>query len=662
MLCILALQGFFYFTNLLPNQSSFLPHSLCRTSYSTQWGSFYGPSWWFIHSVSLAKMGSPPYRVKAVFDYKSPHEDDLSFSLGQIITVTDEEDVDWYYGEYDHEGVKKQGLFPRNFVEMYEPTTPPRPSRPARAKKEVEATPTQQEPALPKEFVESAPATDQPKPSHVGAPLEALAQAAGLGIAGAPADSEDDQPDPSVEEATPARTAARTEPREPPEKKPANVASLRSPAGPQSTQQSIGGSFKDRIAAFNKPAAPPVAPQKPGNLSQAGSAGFVKKPYVAPPPSRNAYVPPPKDNPYAPQKRAPEAESAGPSQASVEPLSANTQEEVAAADTGEEQPKPTKLKDRIALLQKQQLEQAARHAEAAQKKEKPKKPPKKTTSQHSETLSPPPAGEEEHVDDTLSQDDAGGPRAPPKPARRKSKIEDAQDTGAGAVPREFLSDTNDADQSAGGDTEEGGDLTMTHVDSHARRREDEPVLASPDPSIKEALQEQVEGESEEAAIPEGSDQEEDIDPEIKRRMEIRERMAKMSGGMGMAGMFGPPGGMPGMASKKPKQTSAGGAEPINEGPNTDPDNESRQPVPIMALPGMSFPSRQKVQSPEVEEEVSSQSPPANIPPSPEEPGSVEGSDYSEAEKVAEVGSPDQGADVQEKSSKPLSGKQWDRIR
>ena len=38
----------------------------------------------------------------------------------------------------------------------------------------------------------------------------------------------------------------------------------------------------------------------------------------------------------------------------------------------EEQPKPTSLKERIALLQKQQMEQASRHADAAQKKEKVK--------------------------------------------------------------------------------------------------------------------------------------------------------------------------------------------------------------------------------------------------------------------------------------------------
>ncbi|KAF2801482.1 uncharacterized protein BDZ99DRAFT_342350, partial [Mytilinidion resinicola] len=53
----------------------------------------------------------------AVYDYSSPHEDDLSFRQGQIITVTEQEDEDWYSGEYtDGAGAKQEGLFPRNFV------------------------------------------------------------------------------------------------------------------------------------------------------------------------------------------------------------------------------------------------------------------------------------------------------------------------------------------------------------------------------------------------------------------------------------------------------------------------------------------------------------------------------------------------------------------
>ncbi|KFY15231.1 hypothetical protein V491_05733, partial [Pseudogymnoascus sp. VKM F-3775] len=43
-------------------------------------------------------MPAPPFKVKAVYEYTSPHEDDLHFPNGQIITVTEEEDDDWYSG------------------------------------------------------------------------------------------------------------------------------------------------------------------------------------------------------------------------------------------------------------------------------------------------------------------------------------------------------------------------------------------------------------------------------------------------------------------------------------------------------------------------------------------------------------------------------------
>ena len=33
-----------------------------------------------------------PFRVKAVYEYTSPHEDDLNFPVGQIITVNEQED------------------------------------------------------------------------------------------------------------------------------------------------------------------------------------------------------------------------------------------------------------------------------------------------------------------------------------------------------------------------------------------------------------------------------------------------------------------------------------------------------------------------------------------------------------------------------------------
>ena len=84
-------------------------------------------------------MSAPPFKVKAVYDYNSPHDDDLKFVTGQIITVTEEEDDDWYVGEStDEAGEKQDGLFPKNFVERHEPAPPPRPQRAPRPPKQPE--------------------------------------------------------------------------------------------------------------------------------------------------------------------------------------------------------------------------------------------------------------------------------------------------------------------------------------------------------------------------------------------------------------------------------------------------------------------------------------------------------------------------------------------
>ena len=280
-------------------------------------------------------MAAPSFRVKAVFDYSSPHDDDLSFPNGQIIVVTDEEDESWYYGEYtDDGGTKHQGLFPRNFVERYEPTTPPRPSRAPRPKKEAEAAAvTKPEPVLAAQEQQDE-ADTQPA---AGAPLPSNEKA-------------DEITPPREEEAPPTALKGKSPESFPPASisKQGNKPSV--PVVPKPAPQSPEGP-------------PPVAPIKPGGLGPGGSS-FVKKPFVPPPPSRNAYVPPPREPP--PQKIYRREEN--PSIAG-QPFQDTEVPSRAAEGEAEDQPKPTSLKERIALLQKQQLEQASKHTEAAQKKE-----------------------------------------------------------------------------------------------------------------------------------------------------------------------------------------------------------------------------------------------------------------------------------------------------
>ena len=543
-------------------------------------------------------MAAPPFRVKAVYDYSSPHDDDLSFPNGQIINVTDEEDADWYYGEYtDSQGNPKQGLFPKNFVERYEPTTPPRPSRTARPKKETE-------PPVPSQVTASA------------AVPEAEDNIGSQGVSSPPSVpvSKEDEPKSST-------NAERSLPVLNPSPAPApEVSSSTTPAKPTIKPVPSGpskavspttagkpsiGSFRDRIAAFNKPATPPVAPMKPGGLGQSGGSAFVKKPYVAPPPSRNAYVPVPREPP--PQKIYRREEDPDVGSNNTEAASAPNPPSFSTntGDLEEDQPKPTSLKDRIALLQKQQMEQAARHAEVAQKKEKPKRPPKRQTDPHPTAGAAGNDGEADNHERPNNEDstrhqagesslDDHPPRARSS-TRRGSKSKEA--TPVASPTRLYHNDPNDADQSGAGDTEDGGDVSTGREDEDERPRPNIPVgsqriphLPRREPEAKAEEDAEEEGENDEDE--EEDEEDEEIDPEVKRKMEIRERMAKMSGGMGMAGMFGPPGGMP-FLPKKPKTSGSSAKEAHHEQSSSGAEYTLTRNQPLMALPGM-----QRVKSPE----------------------------------------------------------------
>ncbi|RDW90695.1 SH3 domain protein [Aspergillus mulundensis] len=524
-------------------------------------------------------MSSSPFTVKAVFEYASDHEDDLNFAIGQIITVTAVEDDEWYFGEYISEsGSKVEGIFPKNFVERYEPPAPPRPTRPSRPRKEPEAV-APPEPATvespvaearpfdPEEEVTPPPPETRAVPPPPQSPPVAVEQSPIL-------ESAPPKPAPAP---APAAPAVQSPAEELSEHAPAPAPAPKfasKPPPPAVAEKPTGSSFKDRIAAFNKTAAPPIAPFKPGGYS---SQSFIKKPFVAPPPSKNAYVPPPRETPAVPYKREEDPEVRD-RPAPEPPVSESRPAPAESAEEGaEDQPKPTSLKERIALLQKQQMEQAARHAEAAQKKEKPKRPLK----QRSET-------QEEGLTTAELAPEAPGS---PEPGRDHS-VETLKGANAPAVPaahpaiQDLTSDTNDADDSAAADTEDADEASTGREDSDDRsraqvQREPPAQNLTEEHEGREGAKEHNQHESEE----EEEDAEEDIDPEVRRKMELRERMAKMSGGMGMMGFFGPPGGMPtsGAASRKPKAPAQAERE---SGETETAATPSAPPVPVMALPGM----------------------------------------------------------------------------
>lgn len=499
----------------------------------------------------------PNFKVKAVYEYSSPHEDDLSFPAGQIITVTEEEDAEWYVGEYiDDSGTKHDGLFPKNFVEKYEPEPPPRPNRASRHKPleqpAVHAAPPT--PEIPQQ--ETAPAhheeSEPPKPQPPPVAIPAGSKSHMSPVSGDPSHSLR-SPDASSE--PPA--ASKPAPAEPAAAGPAKKA-----PPPVAAKSS---SFRDRIAAFNQPAAAPIQPFKPGG---GAPQSFIKKPFVAPPPSRNAYVPPPRETPQVKTYRREEdpeiAERQAQDQENAERAGLAGHGAAPANEVEEEdQPKPMSLKERIAFLQKQQQEQAARAA--ALHKEKPKKPPmKKRTESHE--------GRVEEGDGAALEKVASGDSRERASMERPPRSSHGMKSPDHLHNRELLSDANDADQSGAGETEDAeGTSTSVEEDEERTKHAIPRATAAPSKEPDVGDEEDVEEEEEE---------EDEMDAETRRKLELRERMAKMSGGMGMAGMFG--GGLP-MGSLPPKKK-----KPVEKKSTGDSDEYAmpQQRVPMFAMPGM----------------------------------------------------------------------------
>ncbi|KAF4552888.1 Variant SH3 domain-containing protein 2 [Elsinoe fawcettii] len=503
---------------------------------------------------------SAPFKVKAVFEYNSPHDDDLSFPNGQVITVTEEEDADWYVGEYtDDQGRQQSGLFPKNFVEKYEPEIPSRPTRQSRPKGNVQSPPTQSaefaaddEDAAPPPPVESKPA-----PAPVSQP-EPVAEK---------------PPPPAREEPRAAPTPAGDTPLK--AEQPASSTPSKGPPPPVAAKSS---SFKDRIAAFNKSADAPVLPFKP---SGSGSNYGIKKPFVAPPPSRNAYVPPPKPEPVQKLYRREEdpeiAERLAEDRAAAETAGLASSQDLGAAEGEEEEdaPKPQSLKDRIALLQKQQMEQAQRRADAAGK-EKPKRPQKKRTESSEQFAAEEEAPEESEKSLPIrtSQDIPDQPQIP------RTRTLSPAPMSPTVREHDILSDGNEADQSAAGETTEANEDTSDPEEPERQRSI--PQVARSQRAPAAPTQEADVGDEEDTT--EGQSEEDEMDEETRRKLELRERMAKISGGMGMAGMFGP---QPGMAIAPPRQKSTKSKEPRERKQSEDtPASPPQVPRAMVPVPGM----------------------------------------------------------------------------
>lgn len=503
----------------------------------------------------MASQG-PPFKVRAIFDYESNHDDDLTFVTGEIITVISVEDDDWYLGGYTDKvtGEKREGIFPMNFVEKIVAELPPRPSR-------IKKAPEPKEP----EPIMEAPTVRAPSPTFTSTPQPVPIQAPKSEPVVSP------PPPPKVIQPTSAESVKAKLPPPPPAEKSQNVAS----------------SFRDRIAAFNKlETQAPIKPAAPW-VSSSSKPNFVKKPFVPPPPSKNAYIPPvvshlpkPRRDEDVPRD-APDFTSQGPSV--------------------EEAPvKISSLKDRIAALQNMHLDPTGKP------KSKPPKPKPRTESESSVTGITPVSGQVP-LASAVTEGDLGGLEiAANEPvAVRNMELEDTVQSKDTVDPEQSVVASGKARKSveikrtATGFSDEGaesaGDADVSSSGGHepeliepkatsgktTRRSEDK--SDDDDESVNDVLG----GVTDEGAEKEEDEGEEGIDPEVARRLAVRERIMKMSGGMGMHGMvFGPPmGGMP--PKKKATERRASG--------ETEKREEEQRPTPAMVpifpmggfgLPGM----------------------------------------------------------------------------
>ncbi|CAN6647312.1 hypothetical protein TRVA0_022S01156 [Trichomonascus vanleenenianus] len=454
-----------------------------------------------------------PFLVKALYPYTSDHPDDLPFSEGDVIKVDAVEGDDWYSGSLAAHP-DKRGMFPKNFVEVQEP----------QEESAVEPVEHEPEPAKPAE----------PEPVGEPGPVKLVK----------PEPVKPDEPATEAIEPTEQMLKLSLENKpEPKEEKP--------PKPPKSN------AFKDRIAAFNAMNDAPPTPQ----FQQPKQRSFVNKPYVPPP---SSYVPAAPKSPPAQPK--PSFAAPPPVPHAAEPA------ELVHKETEEEEeeamPKMS-LKERIAMLQKQQEEEHVRSEAAAQRK-KARADAKRKALEEQKISKDSADGEEER---RLSVDKTGESVTS---HRRSSSSAKRLSVDFG---RRASQDTHE-EQVRRGSLPAKPEEADSDIEEVAHQRE---ARKSIDERARSEEEDEDEDEDEEEDEEDESSEE---DEEEAKRIALRERMAKISaGGMGMSmggmGMMIPGFGAPmAPASAPKKRRKSKKKEEENEEENED--EESRQaPVPIM---------------------------------------------------------------------------------
>ena len=543
----------------------------------------------------MASSDPPPFKVKALFDYSSPHEDDLNFPADTVVTVTAIEDDDWYCGEYIDRasGERKEGIFPKNFVERLVVEVPARPPARAAKKKSAAVDEPQMPPTSP-----ASPPLDKPNPiAHETQPpppppLPPPQPSSPSPSCPPPEESKPAPLKPAVETTAPRSPVPTTKP--PPPLPPAAPAATAPVAAtgklpPPPPDKPSSSSFKDRLALFNKSGAAPVTPYnqlKP-------RPDFVKKPFVPPPPSKNAYIPPAVSHIPKPRRDEDTRPPPPPPSASVDEPERDPDQET--------KPKQS-LKERIAMLQTQQLDPSALAAGKPKPRPKPKsRPSDPQPEEAAEALSPLSTNNPEiPVDEArASEREPAAAAVPPAatvpPPRSKRSIDIRRED----IPDDLsVGDTDRSSVSIG-----PREARLRHPAATATHQsdfgDDEGANDTPDVPDSDDDEEDDDDDKDD----DNGDDAEEVDPEVARKLALRERMMKMSGGMGMHGMFGPPMGMPiatggpAAPSKKNKKKKEGTTTTSAKPPHAADEERLHEPeIPLPPVPVLPF-AMPRVQSP-----------------------------------------------------------------
>ena len=460
---------------------------------------------------------NPPFKVKSIYEYQSDYDDDLTFPVGQIITVTGVEDEEWYSGSYEG----KTGIFPKNFVEL--------------AKEDSSA----ELGASGFEKKKETSSFGEPEPKQAGGDGATIIQKEQQAATNIARELETGNKETEGKDTERPEEAANTE-----IKQVSEGLKTRKP-----------GSTIAKAQTFDKgPHTEAPKPIMPGQKIH--DPYSIKKQFLAS--SKTSYVPPvkPRDSsnlvghPVEEKAKEREIERSGGDSERKEIEERKEREGRAEKEEKEEkEEKPqVSLKERIALLQQRQREEAEREEAMAQRREERK---------HRQA-------EEKEIRNKQKQDTSAAqiPGAEPR--------EDAYDSYLGFVEENYGNTGTE-------DFEEIGTLPRTVSEDEGGREE----------------RHVDEGEEKVADREEENEEENESEDEDLRRQRLVERMARISGGRNMFGMMGL---APSFDSAKSKKKDAGEKPAVSEKrahQGRSKEEESRSQLPN-AIPVMPFADPEKL--------------------------------------------------------------------